>query len=198
MCGPAKSGWKVNIPALGSLLAILKQHFCSFDQTDHIHRTRRSELFLSTRLTFPPSPPTHTIVLISTSTFCQNESYVFWDRVFKNFGQKRDVYTKWTKLHEQKLYNFWSSPSILMIIKPRQLLWIELHGLQNPEVQCRIHKGSPINIEKKSQLSKFRILNALVLVPHCEDFSTSHPSWVQIFASGSWFQIILACVPTLM
>ena len=32
-------------------------------------------------------------------------------------------------------------------------------------------------------------------VPHCGAFSTphSHPSWVQIFASGSCFQIPLAC-----
>ena len=33
-------------------------------------------------------------------------------------------------------------------------------------------------------------------VPHCGAFSTphSHPSWAQIFASGSCFQIPLACI----
>ena len=37
-------------------------------------------------------------------------------------------------------------------------------------------------------------------VPHCEVFSTphSHPSWAQMFASGSCFQIPLACIPPLM
>ena len=35
---------------------------------------------------------------------------------------------------------------------------------------------------------------------HCGTFSTPHfhPSWVQIFASGSCFQIPLACIPPLM
>ena len=34
-------------------------------------------------------------------------------------------------------------------------------------------------------------------VPHCGAFSTphSHPSWVQIFASVSFFQISLVCIP---
>ena len=37
-------------------------------------------------------------------------------------------------------------------------------------------------------------------VPHCGAFSTphSHPSWAQIFASGSCFQIPLAWIPPLM
>ena len=37
-------------------------------------------------------------------------------------------------------------------------------------------------------------------VPHCGAFSTphSHPSWAQIFASGSCFHIPLACAPPLM
>ena len=37
-------------------------------------------------------------------------------------------------------------------------------------------------------------------VPHCGALSTrhSHPSWLQIFASGSGFQITLGCVPPLM
>ena len=37
-------------------------------------------------------------------------------------------------------------------------------------------------------------------VHHCGAFSTphSHPSWAQIFASGSCFQIPLACIPHLM
>ena len=36
-------------------------------------------------------------------------------------------------------------------------------------------------------------------VPHCGAFSTpnSHPSWAQIFASGSCFQIPLAWIPPL-
>ena len=36
--------------------------------------------------------------------------------------------------------------------------------------------------------------------PHCEAFSTthSHPTWAQIFASGSCFQIHLAWIPPLM
>ena len=40
------------------------------------------------------------------------------------------------------------------------------------------------------------ILNTNYKVPHCGAFSTPHsnPSWAQIFASGSCFQIPLACI----
>ena len=43
-------------------------------------------------------------------------------------------------------------------------------------------------------------LTILGEVPHCGAFSTPHPhpSWTQIFASGSCFQIPLACIPPLM
>ena len=36
-------------------------------------------------------------------------------------------------------------------------------------------------------------------VPHCGVFSTRlfHPSWVQILASGSCFQVSLDCIPPL-
>jgi hypothetical protein len=53
-----------------------------------------------------------------------------WLRVFENkvlrriFGPKRDEVTgEWRRLHNNKLYALYSSPSIIQVIKSRRLRW---------------------------------------------------------------------------
>jgi hypothetical protein len=50
---------------------------------------------------------------------------VFENRVLKRiFGPKRDEVTgEWRKLHKEELRDFYSSPSIIRIIKSRRLRW---------------------------------------------------------------------------
>jgi hypothetical protein len=50
---------------------------------------------------------------------------VFENRVLRRiFGPKRDGVTgRWRKLHNEKLHNFYSSPSIIRIIKSRKMRW---------------------------------------------------------------------------
>jgi hypothetical protein len=47
---------------------------------------------------------------------------VFENRVFRIFGPKRDVLTGGCrKLHNEELYNLYSLPSIIIIIKSRRM-----------------------------------------------------------------------------
>jgi hypothetical protein len=50
---------------------------------------------------------------------------VFEDRVLRRiFGPKRDELTgEWRKLHNKELYDLYSSPSIIRIIKARRIRW---------------------------------------------------------------------------
>jgi hypothetical protein len=49
---------------------------------------------------------------------------VFENRVLRRiFGPKRDVTEEWRKLHNEKLHNLYSSPSIIRIIKFRRIRW---------------------------------------------------------------------------
>jgi hypothetical protein len=50
---------------------------------------------------------------------------VFENRVLRRiFGPKRDEVTgDWRKLHNEELHNFYSSPSIFRMIKPRKMRW---------------------------------------------------------------------------
>jgi hypothetical protein len=50
---------------------------------------------------------------------------VFENKVLRRlFGPKRDVVTGgWRKLHNEKLHNLYSSPSIIRIIKSRRMRW---------------------------------------------------------------------------
>jgi hypothetical protein len=44
--------------------------------------------------------------------------------VSQNFGPKRDeVAGGWRKLHNEELHNFYSSPSIIRMIKSRRMRW---------------------------------------------------------------------------
>jgi hypothetical protein len=53
---------------------------------------------------------------------------VFENRVLKRiFGPKRDEVTGgWRKLHNEELRNFYSSPSIIRMIKSRRMIWVGL------------------------------------------------------------------------
>jgi hypothetical protein len=49
---------------------------------------------------------------------------VFENRVLRIFGPKRDEVTGgWRTLHNEKLYNLYSSPSIIRMIKSRRMKW---------------------------------------------------------------------------
>jgi hypothetical protein len=50
---------------------------------------------------------------------------VFENRVLRRmFGPKRDEVTgEWRKLHNEVLYDMYSSPSIIRIIKSRGMIW---------------------------------------------------------------------------
>jgi hypothetical protein len=50
---------------------------------------------------------------------------VFENRVLRRkFGPKRDEVTgEWRKLHNEELCDFYSSPSIIRIIKSRRMRW---------------------------------------------------------------------------
>jgi hypothetical protein len=50
---------------------------------------------------------------------------VFENRVLRRiFGPKRDEVTEdWRELHNEELHNFYSSPSIIRIIKSRRMRW---------------------------------------------------------------------------
>jgi hypothetical protein len=52
---------------------------------------------------------------------------VFENRVFKRiFGQKRDDVTgRWRQLHNEKLHDLYSSPSIFRMVRSRRIGWTE-------------------------------------------------------------------------
>jgi hypothetical protein len=52
---------------------------------------------------------------------------VFENRVLRRiFSPKRDIVTgSWRKLHNEKLHNLHSSPSIIRMMKPRRLRWAQ-------------------------------------------------------------------------
>jgi hypothetical protein len=46
------------------------------------------------------------------------------NRVLRIFGPKKDEVTGgWRKLHNEKLHNLYSSPSIIRMTKPRRMRW---------------------------------------------------------------------------
>jgi hypothetical protein len=54
----------------------------------------------------------------------QHRLRVFGNRVLtRTFGLKRDEVGEWRKLHNEELHDFYSSPSIIRIIKPRRMRW---------------------------------------------------------------------------
>jgi hypothetical protein len=72
-------------------------------------------------------------------------------RVFENmvlrriFGPKRDEVTEeWIKLHNEELYNLYSSPNIIRHIKSRTMRWAEHVARMGEERKvCRVVAGKP-------------------------------------------------------
>jgi hypothetical protein len=58
------------------------------------------------------------VVLFECETWCPTLSEGHRLRVLRIFGLKRDEVTGgWRKLYDEKLYTFYSSPSVMRIIK---------------------------------------------------------------------------------
>jgi hypothetical protein len=55
----------------------------------------------------------------------EHRQRVFEDKVLRIFGPKSDEVTRgWKKLHNEKLCDSYSSPSIISIIKSRRMRWV--------------------------------------------------------------------------
>jgi hypothetical protein len=81
---------------------------------------------------------------------------VFENRVLRNiFGPKRDEITReWKKIHNEDLYDLYSSPTILQLIKSRRMRWAE-HAARMGDGRgvYRVLVGKP---EGKGQLGRPR------------------------------------------
>jgi hypothetical protein len=63
---------------------------------------------------------------------------VFENRVLRRiFGPKRDEVTReWRKLHNEKPFDLYSSPSIIRIIKSRRMKWVGLVARMDEKRTC--------------------------------------------------------------
>jgi hypothetical protein len=71
---------------------------------------------------------------------------VFENRVLKKrFSPKKDEVTGgWRKLHNEKLHNPYSSPSIIIMIKPRSMRWAgHIALIDEKRNACRLLVGKP-------------------------------------------------------
>jgi hypothetical protein len=66
-------------------------------------------------------------------------------RVLRIFGPKRDEVTGgWRELHNEELQNFYSSLSIIRIIKSRRIRWAgQVARMEDDRNVCRILVGNP-------------------------------------------------------
>jgi hypothetical protein len=65
-------------------------------------------------------------------------------RVLRMFRPKRDEVTGgWRKLHNEKLHNLYSSPSIIRMIKPRRVRWAGHVARTESKNAYRILVGKP-------------------------------------------------------
>jgi hypothetical protein len=71
------------------------------------------------------------------------------------FGPKReDVTGGWRKLHNEELHNFYSSPSVIIMIKSRRMRWAgHVARMVEKRNVCRILVGKP---EGKRPLERHR------------------------------------------
>jgi hypothetical protein len=97
-----------------------------------------------------------TIILPVVLYGCETWSLILREehrlRVFENrvlwriFGAKRDeVTSEWRKLHNEELYDLYSSPSIIRIIKSRSMRWAGHVARMGEEKRsaCRLLVGKP-------------------------------------------------------
>jgi hypothetical protein len=71
---------------------------------------------------------------------------VFENRVLRRiFRPKRDEVTGgWRKLHDEELYSFYSSPSIIRMIKSRRMRWAgHVVRMEEKRNACMILVGKP-------------------------------------------------------
>jgi hypothetical protein len=70
---------------------------------------------------------------------------VFENRVLRRiFGPKRDeVMGDWRKLHNKKLHDLYSSPSIIRIIKSRRMRWAGFVARMGEKNAYRLLVGKP-------------------------------------------------------
>jgi hypothetical protein len=80
---------------------------------------------------------------------------VFESKVLRRvFGLKRDeVIGDWRKLHNEKLHNLYSSPSIIGMIKSRSIKWAGHAARRGRRNAYRILVGKP---ERKKPLGRYR------------------------------------------
>ena len=111
---------------------------------------------------------------------------VFENRILRRiFGPRRDDNREWRRLKNKKLFNLYRLLNIFRMTKPRR--FFHSGYITCPPLSYRFNQLDYITWTV--QTMKFVIVFS---TPH------SHPSWTQIFASGSSFQIPLACIPPLM
>jgi hypothetical protein len=70
---------------------------------------------------------------------------VFENRVLRNiFGPKREEDGSWRKSHNDELYNLYSSPNIIKVIKSRRIRWAGyVARMEEGEVFTRFWLGGP-------------------------------------------------------
>jgi hypothetical protein len=75
------------------------------------------------------------IILPAALYGCENWSLILWEeyrlRVFENwvlrkvFGSKRDEVTgEWRRRHDEELYDLYSSPNFIRMVKFRRIRWV--------------------------------------------------------------------------
>jgi hypothetical protein len=69
----------------------------------------------------------------------------FENRVLRRmFGPKREEDGSWRKLHNDKLYNLYSSPNIVRVIKSRSMRWAgHVARMGEGRGVCRVWLGGP-------------------------------------------------------
>jgi hypothetical protein len=75
------------------------------------------------------------------------------------FGPKTDEVTGgWRKLHDEKLHNFYSSPSIIRMIEPRRMRWAgHVARMKEKMNACRILVGTPLGRSRRRWVDNIKM-----------------------------------------